>query len=429
MSATLRLLSVMALLAVGACGRLDDRGSREAATTSGSMPATSASQERADPVDTGPAVASPSDTGAAASSAVDGGQRPPDDTESIEARIDRLIAGQESIGRRLDSLAAATAGSASPGTAAQGGQDPDQAGPSSGEVLGQARESVRGFGVGVSWSILVVILFNYLIRAMVWLLDTLAERSPDRRLFYKRLVPIVRIVLWLFAAYLIVAIIFNIDAQSLLAATAAFGVAVGFAAQDLLKNLFGGLILVFDQPFQVGDKISVGGTYGEVVSIGLRSTRIVTPDDNLVSVPNAQVVDQQVANANAGELNCQVVTDLFLPGWADEETAKRIAFNAAISSKFVYLSKPVVVLVADVFEETFLTRVRVKAYVLDPRLEFQFQSDVTERARAGFREAGLLNVEHMESHLRMHPPGHGARVRSDAGVQGDTNEGEGDSHE
>ena len=48
----------------------------------------------------------------------------------------------------------------------------------------------------------------------------------------------------------------------------------------------------------------------------------------------------------------------------------------------------------DEFKETFLTRIRVKAYVLDPRFEFQFQSDVTERARAGFREAGLMCPEH-----------------------------------
>jgi len=174
---------------------------------------------------------------------------------------------------------------------------------------------------------------------------------------------------------------------------------VGLAGQDLLKNLFGGLILVFDQPFQVGDKIRVGGTYGEVVSIGLRSTRIVTPDDSRVSVPNAQVVDQQVSNANTGELNCQVVTDLYLPGWADEAKAKRIAFDAAGSSKYVYLNKPIVVLVSDVFKETFLTQIRVKAYVMDPRLEFLFQSDVTERARAGFREAGLLKPEHMRMRL------------------------------
>ena len=307
---------------------------------------------------------------------------PPQEPSSLAEQINAVLIGQATITRRLDSLAMVTARSDTTGVNTDAG-----------EVLGAAGDQVRSFGVGVIWSVLVLILFNLLIRAIVWLLDTLAERNASQRLLYKQAVPIIRIVLWAFAAYLIVSVIFRVDAQGVFAAAAAIGVAVGFAAQDLLKNLFGGLILVFDQPFQVGDKVSVGGTYGEVVSIGLRSTRIVTPDDNLVSVPNAQVVDQQVANANAGELNCQVVTDLYLPGWTDEVTAKKIAFGAAASSKYVYLNKPIVVLVADVFKETFLTRVRVKAYVLDPRFEFLFQSDVTERARAGFREAGLLTPE------------------------------------
>ena len=150
------------------------------------------------------------------------------------------------------------------------------------------------------------------------------------------------------------------------------------------------MIVVFDQPFQVGDKISVGGTYGEVVSIGLRSTRIVTPDDSLVTVPNSQVVLNQVANANAGELNCQVVTDLFLPGRVDERKAKEIAFEAAVNSQYVFLDKPIVVLVEDEFRTTFVTHVKVKAYVLDPRFEFLLRSDITERARDGFRASGLL---------------------------------------
>jgi small-conductance mechanosensitive channel len=303
----------------------------------------------------------------------------PDQAQTVEERLDRILESQEAINRRLDSLTAA----ASPTDSASG-----IAG--SGQVLGQARESVRNFGVAVVWSILAIALFNFAIRLTVWVLDALAERNASRRLFYKRIVPIARIVLWTFAAYLIVAVIFRVDAQGLFAAAAAIGVAVGFAAQDLIKNLFGGLILVFDQPFQVGDKIRIGDTYGEVKSIGLRSTRIVTPDDSLVTVPNAQVVDQHVANANSGELNCQVVTDLYLPNWPEENLVKRIAFDAAASSKYVYLNKPIVVLVADEFKERLMTRVRVKAYVLDPRLEFLFQSDVTERARAGFREAGLL---------------------------------------
>jgi hypothetical protein len=105
-------------------------------------------------------------------------------------------------------------------------------------------------------------------------------------------------------------------------------------------------------------------------------------------------VNGQVANANAGELNCQVVTDLYLPGWVDESKAKKIAFDAAVSSKYVYLNKPIVVVVRDKFDQTFLTHLKVKAYVLDPRLEFLFMSDVTERARAGFRKAGLLGPLH-----------------------------------
>jgi len=312
---------------------------------------------------------------------------------TVDQRIELLLASQEALAARLDSL---TQTAAAP---ARAQADSARTLSSSGEVLGEARQQVRNFGVGVVWSVIVLVFFSMVIRGLVWLLDALAERNASRRLFYKRLVPIVRIVLWIFAAYLIVRVIFQVDYQGLVAAAAAIGVAVGFAAQDLLKNLFGGLILVFDQPFQAGDKIHVGGTYGEVVSIGLRSTRIVTPDDNLVSVPNAEVVDHQVANANAGQLNCQVVTDLYLPGWADEAQAKRIAFDAAASSKYVYLNKPIVVLISDVFKETFLTQVRVKAYVLDPRLEFLFQSDVTERARAGFREAGLLRTEHMRERL------------------------------
>ena len=133
----------------------------------------------------------------------------------------------------------------------------------------------------------------------------------------------------------------------------------------------------------------MGGTYGEVVSIGLRSTRIVTADDDFVSVPNSQVVEEQVANANAGELNCQVLTNLHLPGRVDERAAKEIAFEAAVNSKYVFLGKPIQVFIEDEFHTTFVTRVKVRAYVLDPRLEFLLRSDITERARDGFRAAGL----------------------------------------
>ena len=258
------------------------------------------------------------------------------------------------------------------------------------DVAGTAQDALKNFGPKLLVSILLVILALYLVRGFVWLLEELAARGAERRLFYKKLIPIVRLFVWAFTVYLVIVAVFRIPGNSLLAAAAAVGVAVGFAAQEVLKNIFGGIVIILDQPFQVGDKIAVGGTYGEVVSIGLRSTRIVTPDDNLVSVPNSQVVADQVSNANAGELNLQVVTDLYLPGWVDVALAKRIAYAAAANSKYVYLDKPIVVIVKDEFKETFLTHLKVKAYVLDTRYEFLLMSDVTEAAKAEFLRSGLL---------------------------------------
>ncbi len=259
------------------------------------------------------------------------------------------------------------------------------------ERVGQeASKAIQNFVPKLLFSVLLVVLALYLVRGVVWLLEALAARGAERRLFYKKLIPIVRLFVWALSVYLIIFAVFQIPGNSLLAAAAAIGVAVGFAAQEVLKNIFGGIVIILDQPFQVGDKIAIGETYGEVVSIGLRSTRIVTPDDNLVSVPNSQVVADQVANANAGELSLQVVTDLWLPGWVDVALAKRIAYQAAANSKYVYLAKPVVVIAKDEFKEMFLLHLKVKAYVLDIRYEFLLMSDVTEAAKAEFVRHGLL---------------------------------------
>lgn len=299
--------------------------------------------------------------------------------DSLAARLSDITAAQQLILSRLDAMEQGDAGATAQADTAGAALD-----------LDDATRRARSLGVRIFWSLVVIVAFHFLIRALVWILETLAERSARRRLSIKWLIPITRMALWGIAGYLILHTVLQVDAQGLLAASAGLGLALGIAAQEMLKNVFGGLIVVFDKPFQVGDKISVGGTYGEVVSIGLRSTRIVTADDNLVTVPNSQVVEEQVHNANAGQLNCQVVTDLYLPGQVDERRAREIAFEAAVTSQYVFLNKPIVVLVSDEFRTTFVTRVRVKAYVLDPRFEFLMQSDITERARDGFRAAELM---------------------------------------
>lgn len=228
-------------------------------------------------------------------------------------------------------------------------------------------------------SLLILGLTFVFLRVVSGLLHVWGERTARHRVTIKGFIPVVRIIIWIGAFSFIVVAIYQPAMASVLAISASIGVAVGFAAQDLLKNIFGGIIIIIDKPFKIGDKIQIGSHYGEVTGIGLRSTRLVTPTDNLVTVPNAEVMSQSVSNANAGEENCQVVTEVYLPLDADIGRVRQLALETAQVSQYVFINKPVVVLFSQQnVGQRVLLKVKVKAYVNDLRNEFLFQSEITE---------------------------------------------------
>ncbi len=222
-----------------------------------------------------------------------------------------------------------------------------------------------------------------------WMYRSLADRFNRHRLRILRLQPITNIILWVITIYVLVVTIFNPTSDTLWALMGSSALALGFAAQDILKNIFGGLLIIFDRPFQVGDRINVGGNYGEVVKIGVRTTQINTLDDSIVTVPNSTIVSDNISNANSGALDCMVVVDLWLPVGIDVEKVRKIAFEAAITSRYLNIDKPVVVLFFDHFDNQPATNVKIKAYVLDARYEKGFAGDVTEAAKKALGEAGV----------------------------------------
>lgn len=236
------------------------------------------------------------------------------------------------------------------------------------------------FSMGKIISSFIVLIFGFLLnRFIAFLLGKLAENQASYRLMIKRLIPFLNVSLWSIALFIIIGGIINPPVETILTVGASIGIAVGFAAQDILKNIFGGFIIILDSPFQVGDKIEIDGYYGEVTGIGLRSTRIVTPDDSLVTLPNADIVNNAVANSNTGALDCQVVASIYLPSDTNIDLVKEIAYKAAISSRYVYLNKPVVVIIENkVIDKNYLIHLKVKSYVLDIRYEFLLKGEITE---------------------------------------------------
>ena len=231
----------------------------------------------------------------------------------------------------------------------------------------------------IVWSVLIFGFGYFIIRFLTQLVELIGERSTNYRIMIKGFVPVVRIIGWIVVIFIIIAGVLQPRIEAVLALTASVGVAVGFASQDILKNIFGGVIILLDAPFKVGDKIEIGSHYGEVVEIGLRSTRIVTPDDSLVSIPNGELMNQSVSNSNAGELNCQVVAEIYLPLDIDTERVRNIAREAAQTSRYIFLNKPITVLFFnEIKERRPYYKMRLKAYVMDIRYEFIFKSELTE---------------------------------------------------
>jgi len=248
----------------------------------------------------------------------------------------------------------------------------------------------------IFWTIVVILASLLVIRYFTRLLEGIAERWAHLRLLIKRFIPIFRVLTWTFVIFVIIEGIIQPPIATLLAFTASAGIALGFASQDILKNVFGGIMILLDRPFQVGDKIQVGDFYGEVVQIGLRTVRVVTPDDSLVSIPNGEIMNQAVSNSNSGESNCQVAAEFYFPADLDLVKARKIAYRAAAVSRYVYLNKPIAVIFKnEIHEGRSLLKMRLKAYVLDLRYEFAFMSEMTEIVIQEFLKAGLITPEQM----------------------------------
>jgi MscS family membrane protein len=112
-------------------------------------------------------------------------------------------------------------------------------------------------------------------------------------LFFKDFLKVVFMIIGFLA---ILRFAFNQDITKILAGLSLIGAAIALAARESLENLIASFIIFFDKPFMTGDLLKVGNITGTVERIGLRSTRIRTPEKTYVTMPNKQMVDSVVDN-------------------------------------------------------------------------------------------------------------------------------------
>jgi MscS family membrane protein len=90
--------------------------------------------------------------------------------------------------------------------------------------------------------------------------------------------------------------VFNLNISSIIAGLGIGGLAFALAAKETLENLLGSFTIFLDKPFGLGDYIQFGNTFGTVDKIGFRSTRIITDEKSIITVPNKKLVDTELNN-------------------------------------------------------------------------------------------------------------------------------------
>ncbi len=225
-------------------------------------------------------------------------------------------------------------------------------------------------GVVLAWLVQLV---------LPWLANRLHGR---RRHWVLALIPTLRIVVVLVAIGWVVSLIIEPSLRNMVAILGAVGLALGFALKDYVSSLFAGVVAAYERPYRPGDWIEVDGCYGEVRHIGLRALEMVTPDDTVVVVPHLKLWNALIRNANNGGASLMCVASFYLAPEHDAHRVRRVLHDVALSSPYLKLNRPVVVVMED---HPWGSRYRIKAYPMDPRQQFVFISDLTARGKAALQ--------------------------------------------
>ena len=171
------------------------------------------------------------------------------------------------------------------------------------------------------------------------------------------------------------------------------GVAIGFAAKDTMSNLIAGVLLIIDRPFEVGDRIEVwsapagSATWGDVIDIGLRATKIKTTDNIVIIIPNNEIMLRDIINYTIISEKIRVRINIGIAYDANLQAAKKIIMQTAQATEWVADDPPPKVVVRNFGESSVDLQLRV--WINDARQRMNTISYITDKVKEAFDAEGI----------------------------------------
>jgi len=182
---------------------------------------------------------------------------------------------------------------------------------------------------------------------------------------------------------------FGVNVTILLVVLVIGVIAQFLADQDTLTDMVYGFILLFDQPFRVGDRIEIQeiSTWGDIVAVGARTTRIRTRDNRIVIMPNSIIGKNQVINYSYPDPHYRVQTEIDIEYGYDPEHVSQVIIEAVPRAEGVLKGKNVDTLLMKIGKGGLKFRVR---WWIDTYSDANYVFDRVHRALySAFEEAGI----------------------------------------
>lgn len=198
----------------------------------------------------------------------------------------------------------------------------------------------------VYFLLLLFLLFYLTAKLKRWIVYKILEKSTIELGVRIAVGTIIRYVV-LVLGFIIVMQTVGINLNSITILAGALGVGIGFGLQNITNNFVSGIIILFERPIKVGDRIQVGDVYGDVVSISMRSTTIVTNDNINIIVPNSEFISSKVTNWSYTDRNVRLNIPVGVSYNEDPDRIRDILIEIAQNNKAILEQpKPDVMFVA-----------------------------------------------------------------------------------
>ncbi|GAB4250344.1 MAG: mechanosensitive ion channel [Ekhidna sp.] len=263
-------------------------------------------------------------------------------------------------------------------------------------------ESQISLGTILYFIVAFIILTFVSKRFKIFLVDNVLQKANFEK-GARNSIGLISRVLFMFIGSIVIIQSAGIDMSSLSLLAGALGVGIGFGLQNITDNFISGIIILFEKPIKVGDRIVVGETEGDVINISVRATTILTNENVSIIVPNSEFISSRVINWSHNDRNIRFDIPVGVSYHEDPAEVRKVLMEVASKNEHV-LKTPQPFVFFDEFADSslnFTLAVWTSTHTDKPRrLKTELYFEIFER----FKEKGIeIPFPQRDVHIKSQP--------------------------